>query len=259
MTILSLLRKITPKFLLNFYHYAVAFVGAVFFGFPSKKLIVIGVTGTSGKSTTVDFVTRILEGADNKVASTSSVRFKIGGKEWENKLKMTMPGRFMMQKFLRQAVKEGCEYAVLEVTSEGIKQFRHKFINFDSVVFLNLTPEHIESHGSFEKYRLAKMELFKETKNVHIINADDENASYFADLPANKKILYSVKNKSNIKADNLTLNKDGFEFTVNGTIINMHLVGGFNVYNALAAIAVCLNYNVSFSHLKNSRCQTKLF
>jgi len=252
MTILSLLRKITPKFLLNFYHYAVAFVGAVFFGFPSKKLIVIGVTGTSGKSTTVDFVTRILEGADNKVASTSSVRFKIGGKEWENKLKMTMPGRFMMQKFLRQAVKEGCEYAVLEVTSEGIKQFRHKFINFDSVVFLNLTPEHIESHGSFEKYRLAKMELFKETKNVHIINADDENASYFADLPANKKILYSVKNKSNIKADNLTLNKDGFEFTVNGTIINMHLVGGFNVYNALAAMAVCLNYDVSLEKCKKA-------
>jgi len=235
-----------------------ALVGAVFFGFPSNKLIVIGVTGTSGKSTTVDFITRILEESfdsaqgrsGNKVASTSSIRFKIGDKEWSNKLKMTMPGRFMMQKFLQQAVKEGCKYAVLEVTSEGIKQFRHKFINFDTAVFLNLTPEHIESHGSFEKYRSAKMELFKSTKNIHIVNADDENASYFTDLPANKKILYSVKNKADIKADNLTLNKDGFEFTVKGTIINMHLVGGFNVYNALASIAVCLNYDVPLEKCK---------
>lgn len=250
MTIKDSLKKITPVFLLNLYHYILAFVGAVFFIFPSNKLIVIGVTGTSGKSTTVDFITRILEENGNKVASVSSVRFKVGDKEWSNKLKMTMPGRFMMQKFLSQAVKENCKYAVIEVTSEGIKQFRHKFINFDTAVFLNLTPEHIESHGSFEKYRLAKMELFKETKNVHIVNADDENYSYFADLSANKKIFYSVKNRSNVKADNLTLNKDGFEFTVNGTIINMHLIGGFNVYNALAAIAVCLNYDVPLEKCK---------
>ncbi len=258
MTVKESFKKIIPSFLLNFYHYVLAFAGAVFFGFPSNKLIVIGVTGTSGKSTVVDFITRILEEpfdsaqgkAGNKVASTSSVRFKIGEKEWSNKLKMTMPGRFMMQKFLWQAVKEGCNYAVLEVTSEGIKQFRHKFIHFDTAVFLNLTLEHIESHGSFEKYRSAKIELFKSTKNIHVINADDENADYFSNIPAQKKIYYGVKNKADVKANNVTLGKEGFEFTVNGTVFNMHLIGGFNVYNALAAIAVGLHYNISLEKCK---------
>lgn len=252
MTTKESFKKLLPTFLLNFYHYTLAFLGAIFFGFPSKKLIVIGVTGTSGKSTTVDFITRILEESGNKVASTSSVRFKISDKEWNNKLKMTMPGRFMMQKFLRQAVKEKCKYIVLEVTSEGIKQFRHKFIHFDTAVFLNLTQEHIESHGSFEKYRSAKIELFKSTKNIHIINADDENTSYFSQIPAQKKIYYGVKGKVDVKADNVTFNKEGFEFTVSGAIFTMHLIGGFNVYNALAAIAVGLQYNIPLESCKKA-------
>src|SRR3989344_6426930 len=113
------IKKFIPKSLLDFYHYVLALVGAVIFGFPSRKLTVIGITGTSGKSTTVDFITRILEEAGNKVVSNSSIRFKVGSKEWPNDLKMGMPGRFFMQKFLRQAVSDGCNYAVLEVTSEG--------------------------------------------------------------------------------------------------------------------------------------------
>jgi len=188
------------------------------------------VTGTSGKSTTVDFITRILEEAGQKVASTSSIRFKVAEKEWKNKMKMTMPGRFVIQKVLRQAVDAGCKYAVLEVTSEGIKQFRHKFINFDTVVFLNLTPEHIESHGGFKNYRDAKLELFKATKNVHIINTDDENAKYFFDVRAKKIITFGLQ-----KGD---VNKNNSPFHLN-------ILGNFNDYNALAAIAVAKNYGIS--------------
>src|SRR3989344_6894760 len=142
MSIKSLVKKLTPEFLLKAYHYGLALLGAVWYGFPSQKLTVIGVTGTSGKSTTVDFITRILEENGDKVASLSSVRFKVGEKEWKNQLKMTMPGRFVIQKFLRQAAHAGCKYVLLEVTSEGIKQFRHKFINFNTAVFTNLSPEH---------------------------------------------------------------------------------------------------------------------
>ena len=189
------IKKLIPSFVLRGYHFCWALAGAVIFGFPGydKNIKIIGVTGTSGKSTTTDFITRILEEAGEKVASVSSIRFKVAEKEWENKYKMTMPGRFVIQKFLKQAKNAKCKFVVLEVTSEGIRQFRHKFINFDCAVFTNLTPEHIESHGGFENYRNEKLKLFKATKNIHVINTDDENAKYFLDIPAKKKYYFGIK------------------------------------------------------------------
>ena len=154
----------------------------------------MAVTGTSGKSTTTDFVTRILEECWCKrwhLFLQSDL--KLADKEWENKYKMTMPGRFVIQKFLAQAKKAKCDFVVLEVTSEGIRQFRHKFINFDCAVFTNLTPEHIESHGGFENYRNEKLKLFNAAKNIHVINTDDENAKYFLDIPAKKNISFGIK------------------------------------------------------------------
>ncbi len=229
----EIVKKFIPKFLLRAYHYGLALLGAVIFAclpvgrvFPSKKLIIIGVTGTSGKSTTTDFITRILEEAGNKVASLSSIRFKVAEKEWENKYKMTMPGRFVIQKFLRQAKNAGCKYVVLEVTSEGIRQFRHKFIDFDCAVFTNLTPEHIESHGGFENYRNAKLKLFRAAKNIHVINADDKNAKYFLDIPAKQKLKFSIKDAENA-----------------GVKLNMG--GGFNIMNAMAAISVARAYGIN--------------
>lgn len=191
MNLKEAVKKLIPKFLLRFYHFCWALSGAITFGFPGidKNIKVIGVTGTSGKSTTVDFITRILEEAGKSVASISSIRFKLQDSEIENKYKMTMPGRFVIQKFLRKAIDVRCKYVVLEVTSEGIRQFRHKFIEFDTAVFTNLTPEHIESHGGFENYKNEKLKLLKATKNIHVINVDDENAKCFLDIPAKEKKL----------------------------------------------------------------------
>jgi UDP-N-acetylmuramoyl-L-alanyl-D-glutamate--2,6-diaminopimelate ligase len=220
------IKKFFPDFLQSFYYWLFPFFGAFFYGFPSRKLKVIGVTGTNGKSSVVFLTAKILEEAGFKTASLSSIEFKIGEKAWRNTLKMTMPGRFIIQKFLRQAVKAGCQYAVLEVTSEGIKQHRHQFINFDVAIFTNLTPEHIESHGSFEKYREAKGKLFSACRNIHIINADDPNADYFLQFPAQQKLLYSPKKEKT--------------FVLNSTKV----LGEFNIDNALAATWAGLSQGV---------------
>jgi len=231
----ELLKKFIPPFLLSWYHYILALFGAIFYCFPSRKIKVIGVTGTNGKTTVVNLATKILEEAGHKVASLSSIKFKIGKKEWPNTLKMTMPGRLKLQRFLREAVNAGCQYAVLEVTSEGIKQHRHRFIDFDTAVFTNLSPEHIEAHGGFENYRAAKGKLFQTTKNIHIINIDDENANYFLQFPARKKYTYGL-NKGDINAKN-------FQF-------KLQLIGDFNVYNALAAACVGVSQGVNLEICK---------
>ncbi|OGZ19003.1 MAG: hypothetical protein A2175_01600 [Candidatus Nealsonbacteria bacterium RBG_13_42_11] len=225
----AFIKKFIPTFLLNWYHFGLAFLGAVIYGFPCKKLKIIGITGTNGKSTVVELITKIFEEAGINVASQSSIRFKIKNKQWPNAYKMTMPGRFFIQKFLKQAVNAGCQYAVLEVTSEGIKQYRHKFIDFEAAVFTNLTPEHIEAHGGFENYKAAKGKLFEATKNIHIINIDDKNADYFLRFPARKKYTYGL-NQGDINTKN--------------TNFKLKLIGSFNIYNALAAIGVGLSQGI---------------
>ena len=257
----QLIKKITPCFLLSLYHYFLAFFGAVFYRFPSKKIKVVGITGTSGKTTTVEFISKILEEAGIKTAILSSAEFKIGNKVKKNNLKMTMPGRMEIQKFLRQAVNAGCKYAVLEVTSEGIKQYRHKFINFDTAIFTNLTPEHIESHNGFENYKKAKGNLFKETKNIHILNFNDANVNYFLNFSAREKYLYKIKNNQQnqeitgakigkakiVEARNFQSVERGSIFKVDGVKFNLNILGKFNVYNALASICFSLSQGISLS------------
>jgi UDP-N-acetylmuramyl-tripeptide synthetase len=258
------MRKFIPKFIFQIYHYLLALIGAVIYGFPSKKIIVVGVTGTNGKSTVVHLLTEILEktlrqvstpsstrGAQGKVASLSSIRFKIGDKEEKNILKMTMPGRFKLQKFLRQAVDAGCKYIILEVTSEGIKQFRHKFIDWDGAVFTNLTKEHIEAHKGFGNYKKAKGKLFQalergpKTNKWAVLNIDDANFGYFSDLFSGKKYFYGIRNqKAEITPEKIGLKLD-------------NLLGEFNIYNTLAAycagIALGIEKSKALEVLKSAK------
>lgn len=240
-------KKFIPPFLISLYHLKLAFLGAFFYGFPSRRLKVIGVTGTNGKSTTVYLITQILKEAGFKTASLSSIEFQINDKKKQNTLRMTMPGRFFIQKFFREAARQGCQYAVLEVTSEGILQHRHRFINFQAAVFTNLTPEHIERHGGFENYKKAKARLFGTVKNIHVINLDDEYADYFLQFKAKKKYGYTLKDRSPAEK--------GLASIVSSRDIqplNLKLPGEFNVSNSLAAVSVGLSQGISLETCKKA-------
>lgn len=231
----------------SLYHFLLSFLGALIYRFPSRKIRVIGITGTNGKTTSVHILSELLRGAGYSVASTSSVRFEINGTEKINALKMTMPGRFVIQKFLREAVKKGCRYAVIEVSSEGVKQHRHRFICFHTAVITNLSPEHIESHGGFENYKKAKGEFFRAAKERHVVNLDDEYADYFLSFPAKEKVGYSTKDSSAfLFAENVKSGKEGVSF---GEYF-LPLKGEFNAYNALAALSVALLEGVSVESAK---------
>ncbi|MDD4661719.1 MAG: Mur ligase family protein, partial [Candidatus Pacebacteria bacterium] len=244
-----MIKKYIPKFVFKIYHFTLALLGAIIYRFPGKKIKVIAITGTNGKSTTANICFNIL--AERfKVALVSSISFRIGDKEEVNDLKMTMPGRFKIQKFLKEAVKAKCDYAIIEVTSEGIEQFRHKFIDFDVAIFTNLSKEHIESHRGFDNYKKAKGKLFKAVKGMHILNKDDPNFEYFNSFSAKKKMTYSILSEGDVSAKNVVTTQSFSEFEVNSTIFKTKLLGGFNVYNLLAGITLGLSQGLSLEECK---------
>ncbi|MDD5568961.1 MAG: UDP-N-acetylmuramoyl-L-alanyl-D-glutamate--2,6-diaminopimelate ligase [Candidatus Pacebacteria bacterium] len=251
MSLKQAVKKIVPRQAVNLYHFGWSFLAGAYYGFPSKKIKVIGVTGTNGKSTVVNITSNILEQTGFKVAALTSIIFKIGGREEENKLKMTMPGRFVINKFLREAADAGCDYAIIETTSEGVEQYRHKFINFKTALITNLNPEHIEAHGGFENYKRAKGKFFASVKGTHIINLDDKHADYFLNFPAEKIITYGIENeKADIKANDVFSNSSGSKFKVIGTEFDLKILCDFNVYNALAAIALAVSEGISLDDCK---------
>jgi len=251
--ILYHIKKLIPKSVFDFfapyYHAGLAHLGNILYGNPSKSLKVIGVTGTKGKSTTVYLISKILEDAGFSTAAIGSLGFKIKDKEWPNTLKMTMPGRFKLQKFFHEAKKAGCKYVVLEVTSEGIKQKRHLGVNFDCAVFTNLHKEHLESHGSFENYYKAKQELFARTNNIHVLNADDKNVELFSKFSSKRTIFYGIES-GDMKAQNLELEQDKSSFDVYGVRFNINFGGKFNVLNCLAALSVAAMYGIDLPKTK---------
>ena len=254
----SLIKKLIPAGLLIQYHKILAVSASIVYGHPSEKMVIVGVTGTNGKSTTVMLIAKILEEAGYKVGETSTAMFKIAGQEWLNNTKMTMLGRFSLQRILKKMVQADCQYAIVETSSQGIEQFRHIGINYDVAVFTNLTPEHIEAHGGFDNYKQAKLKLFKKlqqekTKKIDkkpinktiIANADDEHAQDFLNFNVDNKYIFGLEDQKNteikaskyILADDIKFLDQELSFKIEGIEFNLKLFGRFNVYNCLAAIA----------------------
>jgi UDP-N-acetylmuramoyl-L-alanyl-D-glutamate--2,6-diaminopimelate ligase len=235
------IRSLTPAPLLGAYHHFLAQLGAIIYRFPTNKLFVIGVTGTKGKSTTSELISAILTEAGHTVALASTIRFAVGGESEPNLFKMTMPGRFFLQQFFRRAVDKGATHAVVEMTSEGAKQFRHKGIALDALVFTNLAPEHIESHGSLEKYVAAKLLLAKHLEEsskrprIIVANADDKYGKDFLDIDVEVKAPFSLKDAEPYNTDDKSVR---FVWR-RGELFTVPLPGVFNLKNMLAALTLC--------------------
>ncbi len=257
----ELIKKLIPNILLSLYHLTLAKLASYVYGFPSRQLIVIGVTGTKGKTTTANLLAKILEEAGHKVGLTSTLNFKIGQAEWLSDLKMTMPGRFYLQKLLRQMASAGCRFAVIETSSEGIAQSRHRGIWYDAIVFTNLSPEHIEAHGGFENYKQAKLELLRHLERsprkklslkIIIANADNEHAADFLNFKVDKKITFGIEKKADFQAQNVNISEFGITYELKAISYKLSLLGKFDIYNSLAAIAAASAYGGSLQMAKTA-------
>lgn len=238
--------KLAPQSAKNIYHLAQAIIACVFFGFPSRKLKVIGVTGTNGKTTTIQFISRILERAGDKIAATSSINFQIGEKKWVNVSKFTTLSPWKLQKFLREAVRAGCKYVVLETSSHALDQNRVWGVSYAIAVITNVTREHLDYHKTMEEYRRVKRKLFLSAGQV-VINFDMESPEYFHAKKTQPVLFYSVKNQgADLFADQIELKHDGTKFALDEMCFHLNMPGLFNIENALAAIGVASLLDVDF-------------
>ena len=265
---LHLLRKIIPRPILKFYHLALARLAVFVYGNPSKDLIVIGVTGTNGKSSTVQMLSQMLESLGFTVGYTSTAGFYIAGHEVVNEMKMTMPGRFYLQKILKRMVSSGCDYAIVETSSQGIEQFRHIGINYDLVTYTNLTPEHIEAHGGFENYKKAKGKLFahltarpnkiigeKQIDKIAVINADDDYAPYFSSFSADRHVTYSktgTPDIDHIVVKSGKMENRGLKLKVNDIEMFIPYIATFEQKNAISALSILFALGVTEKKIKKA-------
>ena len=223
----GIIRRLFPQNLVNYCkHLPLAVLSAVIYRFPARKLKVIGITGTDGKTTTVNLTYEILRQADLPVGMISTVSAKLGTEEFTTGFHVTSPNPRLLQKILRKMVDEGLKYLVLEVTSHGLDQFRLWGIPFKIAVVTNVTPEHLDYHKTYENYLAAKAKLF-DIAEVAVLNRDDRSFEYLeARVRKNKGakiVTYGLRNKADFTSEK-------FKFETS-------LPGEYNRYNCLAAIA----------------------
>ena len=255
--ILRFFRRLIPNPVFRFfqpvYHFLLSVSGRVVFGRLAERMFTIGVTGTKGKTTTIALINAILEKAGEETALLSSVYRKTGENTERKKSPNTMPGRWYIPKFLKEAATKGSKYAILEVTSQGVEQFRHKFIDWDMAVFLNIHPEHIEAHGSFKKYRRAKVKFFeslrvsKKNPKYFLINGDDKSSMYFKEAAMKT----SKKSRKIIIFSKDDIYKMVEEIREEGKARDW-LKADFNLENVAAAVAFAKTRDIQYHIIKKA-------
>lgn len=241
--IVPILKKIVPKSVVRLlrpmYHRVLAYGMALSYGFPARRLTVIGITGTKGKSTTAEMLFSILRAAGYRTALISTIRFAIEDDSQPNRYKMTLQGRGFAQAFMHRALKAGCTHLVIEVTSESVLQYRHWFLDLDGLIVTNIQRDHIESHGSFENYVAAKRAIVdtlvhspKYTK-ILVANGDISESQAFLSVRVSRAIEFGTRDLNNMHGDDRHID---FEYT--GVHFSLPIPGVFNAMNALAAIKI---------------------
>lgn len=278
--LLQSVKKIIPDPILDAvrpaYHTTLAVLAALVYRFPGRKLVVVGVTGTNGKSTTGNFIASILTANGHSVGLTTTVNFQVGRETWLNQTKMTSLGRFAQQRLLRQMVKAGCTHAVVEVSSHALYWKRVWGIPFDVAVLTNLSRDHLDLHGSMKAYRETKGKLFAGlmrskrklgVKKSSAVNLDDKEAKYFLSFPADQRFGFTEHNaKVDANVTRLRASKvrssakeTAFVLSVGGepAPAKLHLPGAFNVQNALAASAAGYALGVELPEIVTGLDQVK--
>jgi UDP-N-acetylmuramoyl-L-alanyl-D-glutamate--2,6-diaminopimelate ligase len=234
------LRSLLPNFLVNsLYHFPQAFLASLIYQYPTKKLKVIGVTGTDGKTTTAALIHHLLLKAGKKTALISTVSAKIGSKEIPTGFHVTSPHPGKLQRLLREIADKDYEYVVLEATSHGLDQHRLYGVNFLVGVVTNVTHEHLDYHRTFENYLKAKAKLFQRVK-MAVLNQDDDSFAYLKSVvPSGAKVItYGIKSKA--------------DFTPKTFRFKTLLVGEYNQHNCLAAVAVVSSLGISDDRIRKA-------
>jgi len=279
----SLLRRFVPASLVLFFHQLKAIFAAYYFGFPSRQLKVIGITGTDGKTTTCNIITKLLEEDGHKVGMATTINFQIGKKKWVNETKMTTLSAWELQSMLARMVRSKCKYAVIETSSHALVQHRTWGIDYDIVGITNITREHLDYHKTMEEYTAAKEKLFqqmsrsypkKKTPKTLIVNLQDTSWRKFIKYPAKKKYAYSLNRQSRLKikkypetifihAEKIDLHPDHTTFELHTpkyqTKIRMNLLGRYNIQNTLLAICIARSQGIKLKTIKNSLGKIKPF
>ncbi|HEY4694965.1 MAG TPA: UDP-N-acetylmuramoyl-L-alanyl-D-glutamate--2,6-diaminopimelate ligase [Candidatus Nanoarchaeia archaeon] len=235
-----------PQSAKNFYHLVVAFFSALFFRFPAKKLKIVGVTGTDGKTTTVNLIYHVLHELGYKVGMISTVEAKVNGHSYETGFHVTTPSSFTTQKFLRKMVDNKTEYAILEVTSHALDQNRVAFVPMQAAVITNVTPEHLDYHRSYRRYLFTKAKIFNKV-NYRIMNSEDPSFEKLKMLGSGQLVTYGgqladyfgevVSSYDGIT--NYAVHYRTKQKQLKTMVAATHLIGEFNLSNILACFTIC--------------------
>jgi UDP-N-acetylmuramoyl-L-alanyl-D-glutamate--2,6-diaminopimelate ligase len=231
---------------------ALSVMSSNYYGNPSSKMKVIGVTGTNGKTTCTFMIKSILEEAGYKVGIVGTIANYIGDRKLHSD--RTTPESLELQKLFKDMVDSKVDYCVMETSSHSLYLDRVYGVKFSEAVFTNLTRDHLDFHKTFENYYKAKLILFQNTLNS-IVNIDDTYGSRIYEDAKGNKITYAIEKSADLKASNLNMHSRGvdFDLTYKGEKkhINLNIPGKYNVMNALGSIGACINEGISMDTIKS--------